>query len=190
MSTRYEYRVIPAPLYGQRAQGVKGAQARFAHAVEEVMNEMALDGWEYQRADILPSEERQSQTPGATTMRSLLVFRRPIDDSVARDTHATARPAGDAAPSDAAAMPEDDFDAETGFDPIFDAEEPVEAADAVHAADMADGAEADAQSTSQTGSGRRKRRHRFTRTEHSRDASLSGTLRRRAEHMLRTTRDA
>lgn len=74
--TRYTYKVIPAPAKGRKAQGVKGAEARFAYGLEEAINEMAAQGWEYLRADILPSEERQGLTSTATVYRSVLVFRR------------------------------------------------------------------------------------------------------------------
>lgn len=72
----YEYKVIPAPAKGKKKRGVKGAEARFAHALETAMNELAADGWEFQRADILPSEERQGLTSTQTIYRSVLVFRR------------------------------------------------------------------------------------------------------------------
>jgi len=81
--TTYEYRVIPAPTKGRKAQGVKGAEARFAHTLQEVMNEQAVEGWEYQRSDILPSEERQGLTSSHTVYRSVLVFRRPVDTPTA-----------------------------------------------------------------------------------------------------------
>lgn len=74
--TGYEYKVVPAPAKGLKAPGVKGAEARFAHTLEHRMNEMAADGWEYLRADILPSEERQGLTSTQTVYRSVLVFRR------------------------------------------------------------------------------------------------------------------
>ncbi|MEL7258484.1 MAG: DUF4177 domain-containing protein [Pseudomonadota bacterium] len=72
----YEYKVIPAPAKGKKKRGIKGAEARFAHALETAMNELAVDGWEFQRADILPSEERQGLTSTQTIYRSVLVFRR------------------------------------------------------------------------------------------------------------------
>ncbi|MEQ9257754.1 MAG: DUF4177 domain-containing protein [Roseovarius sp.] len=74
--THYTYKVVPAPAKGRKAPGVKGAEARFAHGLEAVMNEMAAEGWEYLRADILPSEERQGLTSTQTVYRSVLVFRR------------------------------------------------------------------------------------------------------------------
>ena len=76
----YEYKVIPAPAKGKKQRGIKGAEARFAHALESVMNELAKDRWEFQRADILPSEERQGITSTQTVYRSVLVFRRLAED--------------------------------------------------------------------------------------------------------------
>ncbi len=74
--THYEYKVIPAPTKGQKAQGLKTPEARFAHTVEGVLNAQAAEGWEYLRSDILPSDERQGLTGVQTVYRTLLVFRR------------------------------------------------------------------------------------------------------------------
>ncbi|ETW12638.1 hypothetical protein ATO8_11489 [Roseivivax marinus] len=76
----YEYKVLPAPSRGEKAKGVKGNEARFAHAIEKLMNEMASGGWEYQRAETLPSEERSGLTGSVTVWRTMLVFRRAIGD--------------------------------------------------------------------------------------------------------------
>ncbi|KIN64614.1 hypothetical protein Z946_3506 [Sulfitobacter noctilucicola] len=73
---RYEYKVVPAPTKGLKAKGVKGAEARFAHAVQELMNGLAGYGWEYQRAETLPSIERSGLTSSTTEWRNVLVFRR------------------------------------------------------------------------------------------------------------------
>jgi hypothetical protein len=75
---QYEYRVVPAPAKGEKAKGVKTPQARFALALESLMNQMAAEGWEYLRADMLPSEERQGLTGSTTNWRNVLVFRREI----------------------------------------------------------------------------------------------------------------
>lgn len=83
--TGYEYRVIPAPAKGQKAKGVKTPEERFAHTLEELMNEMGAEGWEYQRADTLPSTERAGLTGTATHWRHVLVFRRALGES-AEDT--------------------------------------------------------------------------------------------------------
>ena len=73
----YEYKVIPAPEKAPKLKGLKGP-ARFAQALEDVMNEMGKDGWHYVRADTLPHEERSGLTSRATTYRNLLVFQREI----------------------------------------------------------------------------------------------------------------
>lgn len=76
---RYEYKVVPAPAKGQKAKGVKTAEGRFALSVEAVLNEMGASGWEYLRAELLPSEERSGLTGSTTNWRNVLVFRRPLD---------------------------------------------------------------------------------------------------------------
>lgn len=80
--TVYEYKVVPAPAKGAKARGVKGAEARFAFALERVMNEMAEGGWEFQRSETLPAEERTGLTQTTTQWRNLLVFRRARRDDI------------------------------------------------------------------------------------------------------------
>ena len=74
---QYDYRVIPAPTKGRKAKGVKSPEGRFANTIEIVMNDMSVHGWEFLRAETLPSEERTGLTSSHTTYRTLLVFRRP-----------------------------------------------------------------------------------------------------------------
>lgn len=78
----WEYKVVPAPTKGQKGKGVKGAEARFAYALETLMNDMASDGWEFQRAETLPSIERSGLTGSTTEWRNVLVFRRTVQSSV------------------------------------------------------------------------------------------------------------
>jgi hypothetical protein len=73
---RYEYKVVPAPSKGIKGKGVRGAEARFSFAIQELMNGMAGYGWEYQRAETLPSVERSGLTGSTTEWRNVLVFRR------------------------------------------------------------------------------------------------------------------
>lgn len=75
----YEYKVIPAPTNGTKAKGVKTAQGRFAMTLEVLMNQMAAEGWEFQRAETLPSEERTGLMSKSTSYRNVLVFRRVSD---------------------------------------------------------------------------------------------------------------
>ncbi len=72
----YEYKVLPAPARGEKVKGAKTPEARFAHAIETELNRIAGEGWEYLRADLLPSEERSGLTGSVTHWRTLLIFRR------------------------------------------------------------------------------------------------------------------
>lgn len=74
--SRYEYKIVPAPNRGLKGKGIKGPEARFANALEGKMNEMAAEGWEYQRAETLPSVERSGLASTTTEWRNVLVFRR------------------------------------------------------------------------------------------------------------------
>lgn len=73
---RYEYKVVPAPTKGLKGKGIKGPEAKFAHAVQELMNGLSGYGWEYLRAETLPSVERAGLTGTTTEWRNVLVFRR------------------------------------------------------------------------------------------------------------------
>lgn len=76
--TRYEYKVIPAPRRGEKVRGAKHPEDRFAHALASLMNRMGREGWEYQRAETLPCEERSGLTGRSTTFQNMLIFRRAL----------------------------------------------------------------------------------------------------------------
>ena len=118
--TQFEYRVVPAPKKGRRGKGVKGNDGKFANALELVMNEWAALGWEYQRTDTLPSEERQGLTGRITVFQNMLVFRRVVE------SEATVAPIAlieDASQADDEGM----IEAEEA---AVDAQEPADAPDA------------------------------------------------------------
>ena len=106
----HEYKVVPAPRKGDKARGLKSSEDRFAYALTRVMNEMALDGWEYIRTDTLPVEERTGLTGRvSTSFQSLMVFRRALKSAAEAGPQAlraevaapTAAPAPLTAPSPA-----------------------------------------------------------------------------------------
>lgn len=82
----HEYKVVPAPGRGEKGRGLKTPADRFANALGLLMNELARDGWEYLRADTLPSEERTGFTKRTTVYHSVLVFRRPLAAPAAAET--------------------------------------------------------------------------------------------------------
>lgn len=90
----YEYRVVPAPVRGEKARGVKTTADRYALALANLMNALGREGWEYQRADSLPCEERAGLTGTKTTFQHILVFRRPLTlaEAAAPQSEAAPRP--------------------------------------------------------------------------------------------------
>jgi hypothetical protein len=73
----YEYSVIPAPVRTEKDKAGKSTPTdRFALALTAELNRMAAEGWEYLRADVLPSEERSGLTGRTTIYHNVLVFRR------------------------------------------------------------------------------------------------------------------
>ena len=89
---QFEYKVVPAPLRGEKVRGAKTTQDRFAQALMTVMNDLGREGWEYLRADTLPCEERVGFTGRQTTFQHMLVFRRSMAAEVA-ETPVAALPA-------------------------------------------------------------------------------------------------
>jgi hypothetical protein len=75
---RYEYKVVAAPTTGIKSQVTGTPEGRFAEALQILMNGIAADGWEYLRAECLPSTERSGLTAKTTRHRHVLVFRRVI----------------------------------------------------------------------------------------------------------------
>ena len=74
----YEYKVVPAPAKGTKAKGVRSPEGRFSNSIELLLNEMAAGGWEFQRAELLPSTERSGLTGSTTNWRNVMVFRRSV----------------------------------------------------------------------------------------------------------------
>lgn len=83
--TRYEYKVVPAPTKGAKIKGVKTAEDRFAHALMDLMNDLGKKGWEYLRADTLPTNERAGLVGRTTKYQNMLVFRRLHGQSASLD---------------------------------------------------------------------------------------------------------
>ena len=84
--SQYEYKVVPAPKKGLKAKGIKSADDRYANALETAMNALGAKGWEYQRSETLPSEERSGLTRRVTTFQNMLVFRRAVAVDVIEPT--------------------------------------------------------------------------------------------------------
>jgi hypothetical protein len=90
--SEYDYKVIAAPTKGVKAKGLKSTEDRFANAIELTINEMASQGWEYQRAEALPSVERSGLTSSKTVWHNLLVFRKAKPTPAAAEAPARTTP--------------------------------------------------------------------------------------------------
>lgn len=78
---RFEYKVIPAPSKGQKAKGIKTPEGRFALSIQTALNQLGAEGWEYLRAELLPSDERSGLTGTTVHWRNVLVFRRALPEA-------------------------------------------------------------------------------------------------------------
>lgn len=72
----YEFQVVPAPRKGERAPGLRTDADRMAGTLTGLLNEMALDGWDYVRADTLPNDMSGDLSGTAPPTMTLLVFKR------------------------------------------------------------------------------------------------------------------
>lgn len=80
---RYEYIAIPAPNRAEKAKDARTPAERYGLTLTAELNRMAQDGWDYVRAETLPSEERSGLTGRTTVYHNVLVFRRPLVVAVA-----------------------------------------------------------------------------------------------------------
>ena len=91
----FEYKCVGAPEKAKRKKGARSRSERVARAMEEIIQAEAVDGWEYQRTDLIPVEERSGLFSRAHEVhRAVLVFRRAV--GAARAT--SAQPVQDITP--------------------------------------------------------------------------------------------
>ncbi|MFV0291924.1 MAG: DUF4177 domain-containing protein [Paracoccus sp. (in: a-proteobacteria)] len=84
----YEYSAVPAPLRSDKPKGSRNPTERYATTLTETINQMAADGWEYLRAETLPSEERSGLTGRTTIFHNILIFRRETAVGRKQSVHA------------------------------------------------------------------------------------------------------
>ena len=75
----FEYKCVAAPERAKRKKGARSRTERVALAMEEIIAAEAVDGWEYQRTDLIPIEEKSGLFSRAQEVhRAILVFRRAL----------------------------------------------------------------------------------------------------------------
>lgn len=106
----WEYKAVPAPARARRLRGVRNRAEAFARTFEDVLAEETTDGWEFQRAESLLTEERAGWFGGRRQeWRTLLIFRRARAGA----------PLGAAEPALTAAAPEATPDPDDAFGRSF-----------------------------------------------------------------------
>lgn len=105
MTSRFEYTAVPAPARGEKNRAAKTPGERFAVSLTTVLNDMAAQGWEYVRAETLPSEERSGLTSRVTVWHNLLIFRRAAPAAAAVTPVAAETPAALPEPARVAPTP-------------------------------------------------------------------------------------
>lgn len=76
-SETHEFFVVPAPRRGERGPGLRTDEDRMAATLTDLLNQMASEGWEYVRADMLPNQSSADLTGTSAKQLALLIFRRP-----------------------------------------------------------------------------------------------------------------
>ena len=96
----FEYKAIGAPEKAKRKRGLRSQSDRVALAFEEILQAEAVDGWEYQRTDLLPVTESGGWfRRGHEVHRAVMVFRRPLDRAPPVEIEATLRRAPSVTPA-------------------------------------------------------------------------------------------
>jgi hypothetical protein len=98
----FEYKTVGAPERAKRKRGSRTQSDRVAAAFEEILRAEAVDGWEYQRTDLLPVTESAGWFKrGHEVHRAVMVFRRPLDRVEPVESEATLRRAPSVTPAPA-----------------------------------------------------------------------------------------
>lgn len=75
----YQYKIIGAPERGLKKRGARSGSERIAAAMQEIIAEYALDGWEYMRTDMVPCVESGGLfSRSREVQRAVMVFRRDM----------------------------------------------------------------------------------------------------------------
>ncbi|MEL7460861.1 MAG: DUF4177 domain-containing protein [Pseudomonadota bacterium] len=108
----FEYKIVPAPDRARKIKGAKGPEARFAATLEEALNTLGADGWEFVRTEMFKTSERAGLTGKKSVDRQVMVFRKPLPEPV----HVAPAPAPEPAPVH---TPEPAPDAAAEDPPVF-----------------------------------------------------------------------
>lgn len=95
----YSYKIVPAPDRARKFRGVKAPDARFARTLEDDLNALAADGWEFVRTETFEVEERAGLTGKKSVDRQVMVFRKALVEEVQQQAGASLRAVPDPEPA-------------------------------------------------------------------------------------------
>ena len=76
---RREYRIVTAPDRPKRRAAGKDEAQRFATTLEDLVNEMAAEGWAFERTETMTYSKKKGLFGRVDTPVALLVFARDLD---------------------------------------------------------------------------------------------------------------
>ena len=74
----YEYKCVAAPEKAKRHRDARTKTERAALALQDLINEHAVDGWDFVRTDLVPISEGGWLGRSQEVHRAVLIFRREI----------------------------------------------------------------------------------------------------------------
>jgi len=104
--TSYTYKTVPAPERARKIRGVKTPEDRFAATLEEDMNALGAEGWEFVRTECFTVEERTGLTGKKSVERRVMIYRKAVQEVTPEAEPVQLRPAEAPTPRPAPAEPE------------------------------------------------------------------------------------
>lgn len=75
---RFEYKLVKAPQKSNRYDGLKKFDDKFAHTLMDVMNDVASEGWQFLRKEVMTETRRAGLFGRKTLSHDYLVYRRQL----------------------------------------------------------------------------------------------------------------
>ncbi|MEZ7813111.1 MAG: hypothetical protein ACI9O0_000861 [Paracoccaceae bacterium] len=75
----YEYKVVAMPEQAAKTAGLRGKANQFAQTVNNMMNAVGREGWEYQGLEVLSYQSRTWYGSKTNHDHTVMLFRRPLE---------------------------------------------------------------------------------------------------------------
>lgn len=78
---RFEYKLVKAPQKSNKYSGLNKLDDKFAHTLMDSMNDIASDGWQFLRKEVMTETKRRGFFGRKSTSHDYLVYRRQLRGS-------------------------------------------------------------------------------------------------------------